>query len=56
MKSTFIAKVKKYYIVDTRLYRYVYDPYRNIIVRIPILYIGITSALDDENWEVVKQL
>ena len=56
MKSAFIAEVKKNRIVDTKLYRYVYEPDKNRIVRIPIVYLGRTSALDDEDWEVVKEL
>ena len=55
MKKKFIEKIKRYGIVDTRRYRYVYrvDSVSAWIERIPIEWLDTTHAID--GWETVKR-
>ena len=54
MSRKFIEKVKRYGVVDTRKYRYVYNYNNGYIMRLPIRWLDTTKAID--SWKIVKQL
>lgn len=56
MTKAFEQKVKHEILVDTRTYRYYFDADNGQIKRIKLEYLGTTVALDNDNWELVKQL
>ena len=54
MTQSFINRVMRERIVDTRKYRYIFDSNNGQIQRIPIKYLDTTAALAD--WETVADL
>lgn len=57
MKESFIKRVIREEIVDTRKYRYVYFAGMTCkkVVRMARINLDTTWALDSDNWEVVKE-
>lgn len=57
MKESFINRVIKNGIVDTYEYRYVYEEYATwaLIRRIKRRLLNTTAALDEDNWEIMKE-
>lgn len=57
MKKSFINRVIRECIVDTRRYRYAYmeRPNGYAIIRCKREYLGTTEALNGDNWVTVKE-
>ena len=54
MTKKFVKKVKFYGVVDTGKYRYIYDYNNGCIMRLPIIWLDTTHAID--KWETVARV
>lgn len=57
MKESFINRVINNGIVDTYEYRYVYEEYTTwaVIKRIKLSMLDTTAALEEDNWQIMKE-
>lgn len=59
VKKSFLDRVVREGLIDTRKYRYVAHVYPAggiMVRRIPLAYLDTTAALDRKNWELVGVL